>query len=181
MRDGDLDSFGHVATMMIAPNIFFEQLFETFDKSSIQPFRNFVARNAGVTKWMIAADYCLHDRSRPNNAFVFSVIPYDDWFGALRDEIRSSLPRDIKKTKTVERATTDFLASDRRFHIAFLSDSDPILFTNGPGSLPLQIARECLNKSHQQFVDNLTLILPASSKKRQNRANHSKSESIVSH
>lgn len=105
---------------MIDPTLVFERLFETFDKSSIHPFRNFIARNTGITKWMIAADYCLHDKARPNNAFVFSLIPYDDWFGALRDEIRSALPRDLKRTKTVEGAATDFLASDRRFHIAFL-------------------------------------------------------------
>ncbi|MEY2563610.1 MAG: hypothetical protein QOH88_1803 [Verrucomicrobiota bacterium] len=137
---------------MIDPTLVFERLFETFDKSSIHPFRNFIARNTGITKWMIAADYCLHDKARPNNAFVFSLIPYDDWFGALRDEIRSALPRDLKRTKTVERTATDFLASDRRFHIAFLLDRDPILFTNGPGSVPLQVARECINKTHQHVI-----------------------------
>jgi hypothetical protein len=64
---------------MIEPTQIIERFFEVFDKSSIHDFRLFLARNSGVTKWVIAGDYCLHDKGRPNGAFVFSIIPYDDF------------------------------------------------------------------------------------------------------
>lgn len=62
---------------MIQPTDFLRTLFNTFDQSAINDFRGFLAENPQVTKWQIAADFCLHDKERPNNAFAFTIIPYD--------------------------------------------------------------------------------------------------------
>jgi hypothetical protein len=138
---------------MIKPIEIFESLFETFDKSSILAFRRFIKRNASVTKWIIAADYCLHDPTRPNDSFVFSLVPYDDWFGALQEEIRTALPKDLKKTKSIGRAAIEFLSSERRFHIGFVVNRGRVLFTNGRGSNALQVARGCIDKTYRHVVE----------------------------
>ncbi|WP_142811830.1 hypothetical protein [Tepidiphilus olei] len=129
---------------MIQPTDFLGALFETLDKSAIDDFRAFLAANAGVTKWQIAADYCLHDQSRPNNAFAFSVIPYDDYLDVLKGEIRDALPKDLKKTKSIGEDAAAFLVHPRRFHFGFVFRSPPAVFNNGPGSDPRKIARESL-------------------------------------
>jgi hypothetical protein len=33
------------------------------------------ARQRGVTKWIIATDFCIRDKSRPNDSFAFVIFP----------------------------------------------------------------------------------------------------------
>src|SRR5450830_980400 len=100
-------------------------LFETFDKSGLADFRRFLDANPGVTKWYISADFCLHDKDRPNNVFAFSIIPHDAMFESIKDEIRTAIPKDWKKSKNILPAAVAFLADRRRFHIAFVFPQPP--------------------------------------------------------
>lgn len=52
---------------MVDPREFLRVLFDSFDKSARRDFNAFLAANAGVGKWSIAADFCLHDKERPND------------------------------------------------------------------------------------------------------------------
>ena len=139
---------------MVNPNDLVTRLLETFDKSAVELFREFCRNNRGIKKWVIASDYCLRDSTRPNDSFVFSIIPYDDWFCNLQAEIRSVLPRDIKKTKKVNKAAARFLANPRRFHFGFVLNKDRVVFTNGPGSSPLRVVRESIEMTYQHLVDH---------------------------
>lgn len=130
---------------MIQPTDFLRVLFETFDKSSIADYRNFLKANLQVKRWIIAADFCLHDKDRPNHAFAFTIIPYDAYPDALKDKIRGALPKDLKKTKRIRDAAVSFLAHPGRFHFAFVFEKPPAVFYNGPGSEALKVARESLD------------------------------------
>jgi hypothetical protein len=127
-------------------------LFETFDKSGLADFRRFLDINRGVTKWFIAADFCLHDEDRPNNVYAFSILPYDATFSSIKDEIRKAIPRDWKKSKNISQSAIGYLANQRRFHIAFVLPQPPAVFYNGPGSNASCIARESISLS----IDQLT-------------------------
>ena len=105
---------------MMDPRDFVKLLFETYDKSAVVDFREFLKTNVGVKKWQIAADFCLDDKERPNDTFAFTLIPYDAYPDDLISEIRRALPKDLKKTKTISGAASEFLRQDRRFHFAFL-------------------------------------------------------------
>ncbi len=130
---------------MLDPREILKALFHIFDQSARSDLQRFIAAQSGITKWMIAADFCLHDPSRPNNTFVFSFIPYDDYFDALVREIRDSIRKDLKNTRDVRPSTVQFLREGRRFHIAFVLSSPPTVFSNGPdGGTPLQVARESI-------------------------------------
>lgn len=130
---------------MIPPEKLIEILTETFEKSAINDFKNFLLENHSVKKWMIAADYCIGDKTRPNDVFAFTLIPYDDHLDTLKREITNSLPNDIKGTKTITGNAVSFLKSGRRFHFAFVFNETPKVFNNGPGSVPTIVVKDCLD------------------------------------
>jgi hypothetical protein len=130
----------------------FDALFETFDKSGIVDFRRFLDVNPRVTKWFISADFCLHDRDRPNDVFAFSVIPFDDIFESLKAEIRTAIPKDWKKSKNILPAALEFLADKRRFHIAFVFQQPPAVFDNGVNSDARAVARESISLTVDEMI-----------------------------
>ena len=55
------------------------------------------------------------------------------------------MPKDLKKTKSIEGAAAAFLAHPRRFHFGFVFEKPPAVFYNGAGSDSLKIARESID------------------------------------
>lgn len=138
---------------MIEPLKKFDALFETFDKSGISDFRRFLNKNSDVRKWFISADFCLHDKERPNNVFAFSIIPCDKEFDEIKLEITNAIPKDWKKTKIISRDSIDLLSDERIFHIAFVLPKSPKVFGNGPGSDSISVARESVSITVRQLIE----------------------------
>lgn len=132
---------------MVPVDDILKALFDTFDKSALEDFRRFLVCNALVKKWMIAADFCLHDKERPNHVFALTVIPYDDYHSTLQDEIKEAIPKDLKKTRDVPAKTKVCLLDPRRFHFAFVLKSPPDVFNDMQGRDRKVVARECLRKT----------------------------------
>lgn len=118
-----------------------DSLLETFDKSAVELFRAFMARNKHISKWFISADFCLHDDTRPNDCMCFSVTPYDMEFDDLKSAVQKVMGRDLKKTRTVSEDAAEFLRDPRFFHIAILLPKERTFFADGPHSDPLATAR----------------------------------------
>jgi hypothetical protein len=137
---------------VISPIDFVRVLFATFDKSGIADFLRFLNSNHGVQKWIVAADYCLHDRARPNDVFAFTIYPYDDWLEAIQKGIQAAVPRDLKKTKVITADAAEFLLSSRRFHLAFVLEEAPKVFLNDSGDEPLRVARESVALTVDQLI-----------------------------
>jgi hypothetical protein len=127
-------------------------MLETFDKSLLPPFRAFLAVRPHIKKWIIASDYCLHDRSRPRDCFAFSIIPYDDWPENIFGRIRAALPRDIKNAHDLGAACIHYLRQADLFHIAIVKDKKRRFYTNGIGSDALVIARESIRMDLQSVI-----------------------------
>jgi hypothetical protein len=68
-----------------------EYLFAAIDGAARDAFTAFVTA-AGRTKWIIAADFCIADDTRPNDVFAFTVFPYDASLPELMTEIASVFP-----------------------------------------------------------------------------------------
>jgi hypothetical protein len=103
-----------------------EHVLSAFDygqPSLYQNFAEFVAAS-GQTKWLLSADFCLHDDTRPNDVFAFTVFPYDADFEAINAEIMAVFPRDAKSTRDITPDMIAFLRSHRRFHFAFVVNRD---------------------------------------------------------
>jgi len=129
---------------MIPQETFLQQAFETFDVMAIDGFRDYLANLPRVTKWIVASDYCLHEKAYPYAVFGFTLIPYDRDFETLKQEIRQSVRRDLKKTSNISEEVADFLKQPRFFHFAFRTSKDRQYFTNGQGSKPRQVVRESI-------------------------------------
>jgi hypothetical protein len=90
---------------------------------------------------MIAADFSQHN-NRPFDCFAFTVIPYDAWPAEIERDVNEALPKDLKKSKDLDDEAIEWLRDPHRFHIAITVHDRPAVFWNGPGSVPLTIARE---------------------------------------
>lgn len=90
---------------------------------------------------MIPADFSQHN-NRPFDCFAFTVIPYDAWPAEIERDVNEALPKDLKKSKDLDDEAIEWLRDPRRFHIAITVHDRPAVFWNGPGSVPLTIARE---------------------------------------
>lgn len=136
---------------MFDPLLIFDCFLESFDKSAVSQLRAFLSKNNLNRKWLISADYCIGDKTRPNDCMCFSITPYDMDFTDLQDMVSSVLRKDIKKIKNITQDTVEFLRNDRFFHIAILLRKDRNCFNNGPNSNPLEVAREVAIITLQQM------------------------------
>jgi len=101
----------------------------TCAQQSEDAFITFLAAR-GSTKWMIATDWCIRDDTRHNDAFAFTIFPYDAEFAAIQADINKTLPKDIKNVKVVDGDMARLLKSDRRFTFCFIPRRDRRLFAD---------------------------------------------------
>jgi hypothetical protein len=129
-----------------SPNEIAKCFFECFDSSAIQTFRAFIKRHPHVRKWMICADFSLHNKKRPLDCFAFTIVPYDAWPNEIEKDA-SALPKDLKKSKSLDEKAIEWLREPRRFHLAITVNANPAIFSSGPSSKALTIAREYIEKT----------------------------------
>ncbi len=86
-------------------------------------FRHFVS-NTNATYWLIAADFVLTGHERRNDAFGFSVIPYDTGWDAILGDLRAAGVKDLKQVRSISPSMLSYLKADRRFHFCFLANQD---------------------------------------------------------
>lgn len=91
--------------------------FETFDGSARADLARFMARFPDTGTWLIAADYVVSDKGRPNDVFAFSILPYAEELNALRRRLADGLPRDIKATRDFTSSAGRTLRAPNVFHV----------------------------------------------------------------
>ncbi|MDA0107853.1 hypothetical protein OH456_06845 [Vibrio sp. La 4.2.2] len=96
---------------------------DTFNKSSLGCFQDYVRANSRYKKFLIFSDYCLHDKNKPNDVVSFTIVPYDEYPEILKKKIRELAPRDIKKTRKVNPEFINYLNQNRFFHVSFILGS----------------------------------------------------------
>jgi hypothetical protein len=150
---------------------------ECFDGSARELFQRCLSRHPHIRKWMIGADFCLHNKDRPMDCFVFTVLPYDDWPARIENDVKRAVPRDIKKTKDLDEKAAEWLRDPRRFHFAITVNKDRNPFYNGPGSNVRKVAREHVDltlkalASHGSDEDTLKRVKELSAKAQSNGFN----------
>jgi hypothetical protein len=137
-------------TYINTPTQIAQILLECFDKSALALFRRYLDHHPQVRKWIIAADFALHDKDRPLDCFAFTILPYDAWPAEIEKDVAQALPKDLKKSKALDEAGVDWLRDRRRFHVMITVNKDRMPFSNGPGTDPLAIAREHIDKTLAQ-------------------------------
>lgn len=139
---------------MISPDVLAKAFLQTFDGSARALFGKFLAHNLHVTKWMISADFALHDPARPLDCMSFTLLPYDRWPDEISADINAALPKDLKHSKELPPAAAAWLRDSRRFHIVVTMNKDHrTVFYNTPNTaeepIPaaLDVAREHIELS----------------------------------
>jgi len=93
----------------------------TFGTTAIKEWRKFLAKHPWVTKWMIASDFVLNDSEAINDAYAYTFFLYNAEIQQIKAKIEKLVPKDFKKTKTVEPALKEFLQSGETFTICLLT------------------------------------------------------------
>jgi hypothetical protein len=137
---------------MISPIIMAKLFLETFDGSAVAMFRQYLARNPGVTKWMIAADFALHDPQRPMDCMSFTVLPYDASPDDINSDVTAVLPRDLKRSKELPTNAAAWLRDCRRFHVIITMNRERRVFYNGAGIDARTVAREHIELTLSSLV-----------------------------
>ena len=105
----------------INPDGLVDHLTSTFGMSAIGEFRKFLAKHPLVTKWIIASDYVINEPQAASDAYAYTFFPYDAEIQDLKARIVKLVPKDFKKTKTVEPKLHDFFQSGETFTICLLT------------------------------------------------------------
>lgn len=101
--------------------------FETFDGSARADLARFIERFPETKTWLIAADYVVGDKGRPNDVFAFSLLPYAEELNALRSRLAVGLPRDIKATRHFTPSASRTLRAPYVFHVPVVLPKDRLL------------------------------------------------------
>ena len=102
---------------------------------------DYLSANPGITKWMISADFALHDPRRPVDCMAFTLIPYDALPDDIHKDVKDALPKDLKKSKELTDDGVAWLRNRRRFHVIVGLNKDRTLFYNDQKTDALTVAR----------------------------------------
>jgi hypothetical protein len=110
-----------MAQQRIHPDGLVDCLISTFGNSAVKEFRTFLAKHPMVSKWMIATDFVIGAPQAAHDAYAYTLFPYDTDLEALKAKIVGLVPKDFKKTKTVEPRLHEFFQSGATFTICLLT------------------------------------------------------------
>lgn len=110
-----------MAKRRIHPDDLVDCLTSTFDKSAKKEFKAFLAKHPAVTKWIIVADFVIGDPQAAHDAYAYTLFPYNTDIEELKASIAGLVPKDFKKTKTIEPRLHEFLLSGATFTICLLT------------------------------------------------------------
>jgi hypothetical protein len=100
-----------------------DALDQTMQKSLLQDFKSYIRLN-NQEKFAIYSDYCLGDKTKPNNVAAFTVAPAWTVFPDNANHIQNAIPRDIKKRRGISPETIELLRNNSFFHINFIINDD---------------------------------------------------------
>ncbi len=86
------------------------------------------ARQRGVRKWIIATDFCIRDKVRPNDSFAFVIFPAGEQLEETNKMLARLPARDLKDVKRIPPSLQRILRKGRVFTFGFVADRFRRLF-----------------------------------------------------
>ncbi|WP_129351191.1 hypothetical protein [Solidesulfovibrio carbinolicus] len=109
---------GRVKTYLQGAIEILENFFDT--NLGASGLRDFLERHDCIEDWILASDYSLTDKNKPNKIMCISIMPYTKSFSSIKDEVDTHAPKDIKNVKYLNKEFVSYLGSDSVFHICFV-------------------------------------------------------------
>lgn len=119
---------------------------ETFLKSSISDFQNYLNQFPDARNYILVSDYCVGDINKINDVLSFVIIPNIQGFFTYKEIIKNIIPKDLKKTREIKPETIAFLQSGLIFSIN-------IILPKGQSRLIQGINKDNLIDSNQATLD----------------------------
>ena len=86
----------------------------------VKKWKRYYHKFKQVDSWYITSDYCLDDKSKPNDVMTFTIFPLIHPY-LLKEDIKHYLPQDIKKFKNISETALNYIKeSPYSFSMAFL-------------------------------------------------------------
>ncbi|BBT15094.1 hypothetical protein WP8S17C03_11430 [Metapseudomonas otitidis] len=111
-----------------------EYFYKNFAEFEDLRFSDFLKRNSGFKSWWLFSDFCIGDKDKPNDTFAISICPAFEHPEVLVERIKGAIPQDLKKTRDIEEAATEFLKDGRMFHFVFVVEGRKYFFGETPDS-----------------------------------------------
>lgn len=111
---------------------------ETFGKSALDDFRSYISLHPDCRKWLVYSDYCIHDKTKPNDVVSFVVAPYDIPFDTEKRFLDILAPVDWKQTVSVSPDFLAYLRTPRLFYVCIILE-DTRALTRAPDRRPRQV------------------------------------------
>lgn len=116
---------------MVCIDACIELLKQEFQKEEIiAQVDEFLKRASYSPKWMLYSDYCLGDRSKPNDVLTFALIPFisEEKYQEIEQKIKETQPVDIKHTRSISGEFMDYIKSQAVFSFSFIVNDRQLLF-----------------------------------------------------
>lgn len=113
---------------------------------------DFIIRSSFSDKWLLYSDYCLDDKTKPNDVFTFILMPFpgEDGIKELESITDNCQPKDLKKSREVNQRYLRYLRNQPIFSFSFLIKERKLLFGN-TGEERVDSVVDVLNSIKDQF------------------------------
>lgn len=143
--------------------VIFDTLENTFNKSTIKEFRQYLSNFSDIKKWMIFSDYCINDPQKPNNCITFVIYPYILDLETIQSHIQEIAKVDLKHTRTINSDLCNFYKSGLIYSFNFILE-DKNYFSQ---RLSTESIQSVIN-TYLNMLDTWDITTP------QNKATHDK-------
>jgi len=92
----------------------------TFNKSTLKDFIEYLNNFPDTKNYILASDYCIHDKTKFNDTFSFVVFPKISNFLGYQDAIKDLFPVDLKKTNKINPQLEEVMKSGNVFVFNFI-------------------------------------------------------------
>src|ERR1700679_728533 len=84
----------------------------------------------GTDRWLLFSDYVLQHPGRPNDAFIFTVLPAGNYLPALTADFQGIAKKDFKDIQEVSEPMLRLLSDKRLFTFCFVVDPTRVITRN---------------------------------------------------
>ncbi|MDO9002762.1 MAG: hypothetical protein Q7V20_04825 [Aquabacterium sp.] len=104
----------------------------TLDKSFLTDLRAFLSIHKNESQFAIFSDYCIDAKNKFNNVASFTIAPSWAATPKIVELLAEKIPKDIKKTKCIDRDIIEALSNRTFFHVTFILKSTAgVLYSKG--------------------------------------------------
>lgn len=108
-------------------------------------FLDFVRSSNSNGRWLISSDFCMDDPTYSTRTCAVSLIPLDEHPQDISDRIKLAIPKDLKKTKSVDPRTIEVFKDRRMFHFVFILEGHRNIISTGDEPAKLAAIRSYIS------------------------------------